>query len=366
MELSKLTFIVTDDCNFDCTYCYQKKEKKTMDNATVKTAVDFFYPHLTNGKDNRIGFYGGEPLLAYDRITNAVRLVLEKNKTGNKKIGFSVTTNGSLLTEEKLDFFNRNTFGLTLSFDGLVQDKERKKNTLAQTVDLMKRIRDYPGISFEINSVFTPRTIGEFFESLRFIIEEGGTAVTYNISTMEEWRSADLETLESELERLTEYMVLYYQKNGKVPVKNFNAPRSGLFRCSAGSDQMAVTPGGDIWGCFLFHDYFKTRPEDPKYRDYVFGTLADFAGHEGVNTRYPEIIGNYSQLRQDFFQVDGKETNFCFLCDDVQGCMVCPVNAAYSSGSLGKISCSNCRLVKLQAKARRDFNRRLPTARQDS
>lgn len=355
MELSKLTFIVTDDCNFNCTYCYQEKEKKTMDNATLKMAVDFFYPHLTGLKDIQISFYGGEPLLAYDRICHAVQLIREKNKTGNKKIGFFVTTNGSLLTEEKLDFFNRSGFNLMLSFDGLAQDKSRKVDTLAHTVDLMKRVRDYPGITFEINSVFTPRTAGDFFESLRYIIEQGGTDVTFNLSTMEEWRTADLETLESELQRLTEYLVLYYRNNGTLPVKNFNTPGSGIFRCSAGCDQMAVTPGGDIWGCFLFHDYFKTRQDDPQYRDYSFGSLARFAGDGAGNPHYPEIVENYSQLKQDFFQVKGKETKFCFLCEDIRGCMVCPVNAAYSSGSLGKVSCGNCRLVKIQSKARKKF-----------
>jgi len=355
MELSKLTFIVTDQCNFNCTYCYQKKEHKTMDNATVETAVDFFYPHLTNLKDVRVGFYGGEPLLAYDRIVHAVELLLEKNKAGNKKISFFVTTNGSLLTEEKLDFFNRNKFSLMLSFDGLAQDKGRKEGTLEQTVDLMKRIRDYPGIAFEINSVFTPGTIGDFFDSLRFIIEQGGTDITFNISTMEEWGPRDLAKLESELERLTEYMVLFYRKNGKVPVKNFNAPGSGIFHCNAGCEHMAVSPGGELWGCFLFHDYFKTRKDDPQYPDYFVGALARFAGDEGLPTDYPGIKANYSQLRQDFFQVEGKEKTFCFLCEDVQGCMVCPVNAAYSSGSLGKISCLNCRLVKMQAKARKNF-----------
>lgn len=117
---------------------------------------------------------------------------------------------------------------------------------------------------------------------------------------------------------------------------------------------MSVTPEGKVWGCSLFHDYFKTREDDSRYRDYSFGTLTDFiANHE---SRYPEVLANYSDLRQDYFQVEG---TFCFLCEEMEGCMVCPVNAAYSSGSIGKISCNKCRLIKIQGKARRNFIRRV-------
>jgi sulfatase maturation enzyme AslB (radical SAM superfamily) len=350
MEISNLTFIVTDNCNYNCTYCIQKKEKKTINNNTIETAVDFFYPFFKADKKVSIAFYGGEPLLAYEQIKHATMLVQEKNKTGNKKIEFSLTTNGSLLTDEMLDFFNRNQFSLMLSFDGLAQDIGRKKGTLEQMVKVMKQVQAHPGINFEINSVFTPQTIPKFSESLRFIIEQEGPDINFDLSNTEEWSSADKVILQKELDQLVDFLVLYYKKTGKIPVKNFQAPIPGpgskIFRCSAGSEQMTVTPEGKVWGCFLFHDYFKTRIESPQYRDYSFGTLTEFIAN--YKTCYPETLANYADLRQDFFQVEG---NFCFLCQDVSSCMVCPINAAYSTGSLGKISCRQCELIKIQKNA---------------
>jgi len=102
---------------------------------------------------------------------------------------------------------------------------------------------------------------------------------------------------------------------------------------------MAVTPAGELWGCFLFHDYFKGKEDSPEYRDFAFGPLKDFiTGHEIL---YSKILSHYAELRQDYFCV---EENFCFLCPDVDTCALCPVNAAYTTGSLGKISCRQCRL----------------------
>jgi uncharacterized protein len=368
MEISQLTFIVTDDCNYNCSYCFQEKEKKTMAGSTIKTAVDFFYPFFKENKKVDINFYGGEPLLAYDRIKYAVSLLQEKNKTGAKNLAFALTTNGSLLREETLDFFNRHRFGLMLSFDGLAQDKSRKKGTSEQMVQLLKRIRAYPGIDFEINSVFTPATLGELTDSLCFMIRQGGTAINFNCSTMEEWTPADLHRLKEELERLTDFLVSFYRETGTVPVKNFQpfipgetrGRRKGIFRCNAGQDRMAITPGGNLWGCFLFHDYFKTREEHPQYRDYFLGTLTDFISH--YRDRYPGILANYSELRQDYFQVEkgkGEEKDFCFLCEYVDGCVVCPVNAAYTSEALGKVNNRKCELLKIQKDAQRNFYHKL-------
>jgi hypothetical protein len=162
---------------------------------------------------------------------------------------------------------------------------------------------------------------------------------------------------------LSDFLVLYYKEKGFIPVKNFRFSgekkerKKGIFQCGAGRHRMSVTPEGNVWGCSLFHDYFKTREDDPQYRDYAFGTLRDFIAD--YETRYPGTLANYSELRQDYFQVEGEKTDFCFLCEDVEGCMVCPVNAAYSSGSVGKISCSKCRLIKIQGNARKNFIRRL-------
>lgn len=361
MELANLTFIVTDDCNFKCSYCFQKKEKKVMDDFVIKKALDFFYPYLRNDKKSQVGFYGGEPLLAYDRIVYVVQLLSEMNAVEKKEVEYFITTNGSLLNCSMLEFFDRNRFGLMLSFDGLAQEMGRPRGSFSQAVELIESIRDYPGIAFEINSVFTPRTVNRFFESLRFIIEHGGPVVTFNLSTMENWEPADLDILESQLEQVSAYLVQYYKREGKIPVKNFYPPRQGIFRCNAGRDHIAITPGGEVWGCFLFHDYFKSREGDPQYRDYAFGTLNRL--YESHEKDYEEIYMNYSQLRQDFFQVNREDASYCFLCKELEGCVVCPVNAAYSSGSLGKISRDHCRLIRLQSAARKEFSRMVRDSR---
>ena len=81
MNFSSLTLYLTDDCNFDCDYCYQKKGTTYMNTSTFEAALVFISPYLT--RDCYINFYGGEPLMAFDKIQYAVDMI--KNKENDKR-----------------------------------------------------------------------------------------------------------------------------------------------------------------------------------------------------------------------------------------------------------------------------------------
>ena len=72
-----------------------------------------------NSDLQEINFYGGEPLLEFEKIKKIVNLV----KTINPAISFSMTTSGSLLNEKTCDFLISNNFKLAVSLD------LNKKNT---------------------------------------------------------------------------------------------------------------------------------------------------------------------------------------------------------------------------------------------
>lgn len=386
MELANFTFIVTDDCNFNCSYCMQKKEKKTIAYDTIRSAVDFFYPYLA--KETSISFYGGEPLLAFDRVRYAVEALEEKQKNNPnpKTIEYFLTTNGSLVTPEIIEFLARCRFGLLLSFDGAAQAEGRKKGTTGHMLKIMKELQAHADIDVQVNSVFTPQTLPFLTDSLRLIIEHNGPEIVLNIDTMAEWDAHSLNKLDSELKRLCEFLLEHYKKTGTVPVTNFKSTATsvdgdtlkekrepGIFQCTAGLDRLAITPEGKLWGCYLFHDYFKVRENNKEFADYYFGSLDHFiTNHHKLRS---QLTSNYSQLRQDLFQVqkekiadrndeeNSEENDFCFMCEHMKGCIVCPVNAAYSTESIGVISCTSCQLKKIQRKAQGRFARALKALR---
>lgn len=359
MKLRSLSFIVTDDCNFNCSYCRQKKEKKYMTLSTAAKAVDFFYPFLDPG--TYIIFYGGEPLLAFDTIKQTVALFLEKDREGGKDLKFSVTTNGSLLSDEILDFLHLHHFKVLLSFDGSIQESCRKPGSLVPTRELTRRLAAgaYPDIQFSTNSVFTPATVRYLSASLKEIIDTGVTELQYSLARTQPWDDAALLTLEKELERFGEFLVAYYRKKGRIPLTNFrrgkpDPGKKGLFACQGGQDRMAVTPGEQVWGCFFFHEYLKDSEGSDDFNTYSFGKLDDFIKNH--HTTYPGIMVNYGALRQDcFFSGD----RHCFLCREVNSCSTCPVSAAYATSFIGKVPLWICNLGKTMRKGKEKFSKEI-------
>lgn len=347
MKFSELSLVVTDDCNYHCSYCLQKKEKIYMAPSIIEKAVTFFYPFLTG--EAGITFYGGEPLLAFDNIKYTVSLLMNKKKKQEKKLEFYLTTNGSLVTDEMLHFFDHYRFDVMLSFDGLAQEMAREPGSLIPTRKLVYRLQagEYPGIKFSTNSVFSPATVNYLSASLEFIIESGVTDIQFDFAGNTPWDEASLVTLEKELAELSDFLVSYYKKKRTIPVNHFreakpnskNEKKTTGFVCVAGRDRMAITPGGYVWGCAVFHDYMKNREDIPDYRIYSFSKLDDFIkNHETI---YPRILANHIFLSQDcFFSGD----RHCFHCEEVGACRVCPVNAAYTTSVMGKISPWVCRL----------------------
>jgi sulfatase maturation enzyme AslB (radical SAM superfamily) len=357
MKFSQFAFIVTDDCNYNCFYCPQMKEKKYMKRSTIEKAIAFFYPFLD--EETSISFCGGEPLLAFDNIKYAVSLLLEKNRGGQKKLDFYLTTNGSLVTDEILDLFDGHHFDVLLSFDGLAQDI-RNPSSLVPTRELIRRIQGntYPGIKFSSNSVFSPATINYLSTSIKYIIEAGVTDLDFELAVNMPWNDEALGALEKELAALRGFLVPYFRQNRTIPVRNFrrktprtkNKKKLPGFICTAGRNRIAISPGELVWGCSLFHDYLKNRKDMPYFHNYSFGKLDDFIkNHETV---YPRVLINHAFLSQDCFFA-GEQP--CLLCDEVGSCRVCPVTAAYTTSFIGKISPWICRLNGILKKEKNRF-----------
>lgn len=349
MEFSSLTLFVTDDCNYSCSYCYQKKGKKYIDISTIENALDFFWPFLK--EECYINFYGGEPLLAFGQIRHTLDYIQDKNKKKKKQIQFTMTTNGSLIDDDTLQFLNQHKFSLLLSFDGIVQDLSRKKESFSQIRSIIEKLLAYPGIDLETNSVFTPATIGYLSKAIQSIIELGAPNVGTSLCQISSWEPHVLTQLKEELTSLRGFGLSYYQKMGSIPLNAFRKnSRRGIFSCFAGKDRMAMTPDGKLWGCHLFLDCFNGKEKTQEYHKYCFGNLNSFIeNHESI---YPKILSNYSGLRMNHFYTPD---TYCNLCEELEECRVCPLDNKLAGFPIREIPPWICEANKIFRKEKRLF-----------
>lgn len=129
-DIEYLSLIVTDSCNFACTYCIAhsmlvlgeraKAKQKLMGMDVAKKAVDFFFAKLKRHNKNNayINFGGGEPLLNWKIILKVLSYCTETYGS-DFEIIFTINTNASLITEEIANAFKTYSVKPALSLDGL-------------------------------------------------------------------------------------------------------------------------------------------------------------------------------------------------------------------------------------------------------
>ncbi len=125
--MKHLILQLTQRCNLRCAYCaytanLEEKQGRGHSNydmewEVAKRAIDFFALNSIDNPNPKISFYGGEPLIMFDLLQHCV-IYCESIFRG-KNITFSVTTNGTLLTDEVIEFLELHGVELTISIDGL-------------------------------------------------------------------------------------------------------------------------------------------------------------------------------------------------------------------------------------------------------
>lgn len=349
MELESFGVILTDRCNFECSYCYQEKGNDSLDFSTLARAIDFFHPFFA--RECVLSFYGGEPLLAFDLIRRAVQHVDGLPTEHRRKIRFSLTTNGILLNEEILEFLAAREFSLVLSFDGLGQDVSRKKGSFDTLRSVIGRILNNPRISLETNSVFTSETVGYLSESIGLLVRLGVPKLDVNFAHTPPWTAAALFRLEEEIGRVGEFFLSRYDDLRDIPWADFYQElRKAVYHCPAGEDRMALSAQGTLWGCVVFPHYRRGKYGTAGCPEFCFGDLDSFI--ENPRQIYAQKIALYSELRMDRFSTPERD---CLMCDELEHCWLCPLAAGLTSGEIGKIAAESCQRARILRKGKRRF-----------
>ncbi|MDR0947441.1 MAG: thioether cross-link-forming SCIFF peptide maturase [Ruminococcus sp.] len=274
-----MCLLVAEDCNLRCKYCfasggdYGKGVRTKMELKTAKAALDFLIKQSADRENLEVDFFGGEPLLNWDVVTETVKYGRELGKLHNKNIRFTITTNGLLLDDEKTDFINKEMSNVVLSLDGRreVHDNmrvtENGKPTYDLVIDKIKDLikkRDYK--NYYIRGTFTKQN-PDFSKDVFALWEEGFDQISVEpvIADSESdfaITEKELPAVFAEYEKLAKMLINQRREDGKHInffhfMLDLDAGPCAIKRlrgCGCGNEYVAITPDGDIFPCHQFSD----------------------------------------------------------------------------------------------------------------
>lgn len=108
-------------CNYSCDYCSQKFVERQPE--TSKKDIDAFMEKLNALHfDEDVGlvveFWGGEPLVYWKTLKPLAEVIAERFDAWKNKPRFTIITNGSILTDEIIDWLMMMDFSVGISHDG--------------------------------------------------------------------------------------------------------------------------------------------------------------------------------------------------------------------------------------------------------
>lgn len=266
---------VAHDCNLRCSYCFASTGdfgggRKIMDLETGKRAIDYLLENSGSRRNLELDFFGGEPLMNFDVVKEIVKYAREREKAYGKNFRFTITTNGVLLSDDKIDFINREMSNIVLSIDGRksVNDRIRKCPNGSGSYDVImekfkKLAKSRGDKEYYVRGTFTKYNL-DFASDVLHLFDEGFDQISIEPAVCDEdmdWAitSDDLPTIFAEYERLANE-ILQIRSEGEhinffhfmIDLEQGPCAIKRLRGCGCGNEYIAVTPEGDIYPCHQF------------------------------------------------------------------------------------------------------------------
>ena len=273
-EVKALCLHVSHDCNLRCKYCFADEgayhsKREVMSRETAFAAIDFLLRESGKRKVLEVDFFGGEPLMNLGVVKDTVYYAKEQAAKLGKRFLFTTTTNGLLLDDETIKFFNEEMENVVLSLDGRpeVHDAVRKtvngKGSFDLVIEKIKKfVRSRGDKHYYVRGTFTAKNL-DFAKDVLFLADQGFDSISMEpvVTDIPELqiREEHLPRIEKEYENLCEAYLDREEKGEGFNFFHFNIDLEGgpclqkrVSACGAGNEYFSVVPNGDIYPCHQF------------------------------------------------------------------------------------------------------------------
>lgn len=261
---------ITENCNLNCPMCPRGLRKNQGRNLPIKN-FKHLLKEIPSLKHIKIMSWG-EPFLHPD--------IFEILDLGAKKgITFTITTNGTILNEEKIRKINKNVIVMEFSIDSPSVEGYRKirgadLNVVLANAKKVKELR--PDIYLRLQGVIMEGNIEELPDFIPMAKKVGAdemrlfslVAFTKDIDT---WQ-CDKKKMERMMEKLKEAEDLAKKEGVKlVATPSFTGPKT----CTEPWLQPRIALNGNVYSCCLTYN-----SSEPTWKEWFHGTCVEMPQHK--------------------------------------------------------------------------------------
>ncbi len=309
--------LLTENCNLRCTYCFEGKTRcvnKYMSKETAFKTVDFLFNQAieNDADDIHITFFGGEPMLCPELMTDIIHYAEKQSKGNGKKAKYSIITNGTIYNEKVEKFldvwrsYNNNRLDIQLSIDGIPEIQDINRPCAAETLVSSELVKEAVGKYKEyfkrnnvnpeglhIHACVSKASLPRIYDSYVYFTRDLGIVNSNFAWVIEDnWDDKDLEIFSDQLQKITDRILKITTNPKRFPFKRFDCS-SG---CSGGQNLMAVDTEGYLYPC---HRFFFNNLDNRE--DFILGNVIN--GITDVEKREQYIGIDYSKISPEVCQI---------------------------------------------------------------
>lgn len=260
--MQKMCFMMlTYRCNLNCIYCYQKfKTSQSMTLETAKSVVtkEVNLARESNNPDGvRFDLFGGEPLLQFSLIKDLCTWIWET--ITDVKVDIFITTNGTLLDDEKKAWFkeHRDKINLILSVDGKDDVQVCNRGCQTSNLPIMWVIETMP--NYILSMTVSKESLPRYADDVIYFHEQG-YRVDGKPAQGVDWQKGDGKIYEEQLSKIADYYLAHpevtpiyiFGLSSYVHLLN-NEPNEKYGRtCGVGEQLVAYDVEGRLFPCHHF------------------------------------------------------------------------------------------------------------------
>jgi uncharacterized protein len=319
--LNYFDFEITTRCNMKCKYCYLGSmcdiPRADMSDEVVDDALTLVgrVIEARGGKQFTLYFYGGEPLVAFERMKS----IVEQARARKLNCRFGIVTNGCTATPEQVQWCKANGLTAQRSIDGCAEAMEFNRPGVIRKYEAETLLwQDYNRTR---RCTVSPETAPFLLKSLRYFAEQGFVkGAAFIPDEYPDWTPEQMAALLKSLKEVAQEFVNDFKQGKPFWTHQFHKAAEGLFQrqtssagCGAGRTLLGITYDGHVVPC---HRFSREPLESPM----CLGTVKEWlAGTErGFGVEWTSRMESIRQ-KQDLPQcVDCNAREAC-----VKGCYHC-------------------------------------------